>query len=219
MKFAQRPVRFLAGILAAALLAGCGVPSQRYASDKKQGVYFTVPYTWHEISGASISKRELLSTASGAADRAASVLWQEAFSPNSHYGPTDVLNLKAPTSPLVYVRVRTLLPDEVGVVSYNSLRNIIVPLTTWASGTDATAPLLDVLDDREIVQKIARGVRTIYSFTESGKSPQTINQTALVSDDRSTIYVLIVRCTTTCYNKSEKILNKISDSFTVRGTR
>ncbi|MEI8066383.1 MAG: hypothetical protein WCH42_03515 [Actinomycetes bacterium] len=219
MKIAKHPARLLAGILAALLVTGCGIPSQKYAADKKHGVYFTVPYKWHEISGASIGKRELLSTTTGAAERAASVLWQEAFSPNSHYGPTDVLNLKAPSSPLVYVRVRTLLPDEVGVVSYNSLRNIIVPLTTWASGADSTAPLLDVLDDREIIQKIARGVRTIYSFTEAGKSPQTINQTALVSDDRSTIYVLIVRCTTVCYNKNEKLLNKISDSFTVRGTR
>ncbi len=219
MKFAKPLLYVLAGIASATLLTSCGTPSQKYAADKKEGVYFTVPYTWHLISGTSIGERERQSTATGAADRAASVLWQEAFTPSSHYGAEEVLNLAAPTSPLVYVRVRSLLPDEVGVVSYNSLRNIIVPITTWASGTDSTAPLLDVLDDREVVQKIARGVRTTYSFTEKGKSAQTINQTALVSDDRSTIYVLIVRCTTACYNKNLTILNKIADSFTVRGTR
>ncbi len=219
MKFAKPLLYVLAGIASATLLTSCGTPSQKYAADKKEGVYFTVPYTWHLISSTSIGERERQSTATGAADRAASVLWQEAFTPSSHYGAEEVLNLAAPTSPLVYVRVRSLLPDEVGVVSYNSLRNIIVPITTWASGTDSTAPLLDVLDDREVVQKIARGVRTTYSFTEKGKSAQTINQTALVSDDRSTIYVLIVRCTTACYNKNLTILNKIADSFTVRGTR
>lgn len=219
MKIAHRFALLLPGLAAVAVLSGCGTPTQKYAADKKEGVYFTVPYSWHQITGASITKRELQSTATGAADRAASVLWQEAFTPSSEYGSSDVLNLKAPTKPLVYVRVRNLLPDEVGVVSYNSLRNIIVPLTTWASGTDATAPALNVLDDREIVQKIARGVRTVYRFAETGKPSQTINQTALVSDDRSTIYVLIVRCTTECYDKNQTVLNKISDSFTVRGTR
>lgn len=207
------------GLTLILLLAGCGTPSQKYAADKKEGVYFTVPYSWHQISGTVLGERERQSNATGAAERAASVLWQEAFSPSSRYGASEVLSLKAPSSPLVYVRVRSLLPDEVGVVSYNSLRNIIVPLTTWASGTDSTAPVLDVLDDREIVQKVARGVRTIFSFTESGKSPQTINQTALVSDDRSKIYVLIVRCATACFNKNQIVLNKISESFTVRGNR
>jgi len=219
VKIAKRVGLWLSGLVVISILSGCGTPSQKYAADKKEGVYFTVPYSWHQITGASINKRELQSTATGAVERAASVLWQEAFTPSSSFGSTDVLSLKAPTSPLVYVRVRNLLPDEVGVVSYNSLRNIIVPLTTWASGTDATAPTLNVLDDREIVQKIARGVRTIYSFSAKGKASQTINQTALVSDDRSTIYVLIVRCTTDCYNKNQAVLNRISDSFTVRGTR
>jgi hypothetical protein len=219
VKFAKSLITLIAGITVVTLLTSCGIPSQKYAADKKAGVYFTVPYSWHLISGSSIGNRERESSATGAADRAASVLWQEAFTPNSHYGAGEVLSLEAPTSPLVYVRVRSLLPDEVGVVSYNSLRNIILPITTWASGADSTAPLLDVLDDREVVQKIARGVRTTYSFTETGKSAQTINQTALVSDDRSTIYVLIVRCTTACYNKNLTALNKIADSFTVRGTR
>jgi hypothetical protein len=200
-------------------LSSCATPSQKYVVDKKDGVYLTVPFSWHLISNESINAREATSKNTGAADRLANVTFQQAFSPNAKYAAKDVLTLVAPIAPLVYVRVRNLLPDEINAASYNSLRNIIVPLTSWIDGSDATAPPFELLSDSEVVQKNARGVRTSYSFTEKKQPSQTIDQTTLISDDRSKIYVLIIRCTTICYNKSQKLLSKIANSFTVRGTR
>ncbi len=206
----------------AMVLSGCAQPSQKYAADKRDGVYFTVPRDWKLIPQSAISAREALSTATGAADRLAAVKWQEAYSPSTSITAKDVLSLATTKVPVVYVRVRSLLAEEINAVSYNSLRDIIVPLTTWASGTDATAPIFTVADDSEDVQKIARGVHTQFTFTNTvGKTStqQTIDQTALVSNDRSTIYVLIVRCSNTCFEKNRKVLTKISQSFTVRGTK
>ena len=200
-------------------LSSCAIPSQKYVVDKKDGVYLTVPFSWHLISNESLNAREATSKNTGAADRLANVTFQQAFSPMAKYGAKDVLTLVAPMAPLVYVRVRNLLPDEINAASYNSLRNIIVPLTSWIDGSDATAPPFELLGDSEVVQKNARGVRTSYSFTEKKQPSQTIDQTTLISDDRSKIYVLIIRCTTVCYNKSKKLLSKIANSFTVRGTR
>ncbi|MEI6649683.1 MAG: hypothetical protein WCO08_08615 [Actinomycetes bacterium] len=213
------PAVVLVAILA---LAGCAQPSQKYAADKKDGVYFTVPISWKLIPQKAISAREALSTATGAADRLAAVKWQEAYSPSAAITAKDVLSLATKNQPIVYVRVRSLLSDEINAVSYNSLRDIIVPLTTWAAGTDATAPAFTIGDDSEDVQKIARGVHTEFTFTTNvGKvsTSQTIDQTSLVANDRSTLYVLVVRCSASCFEKNRTVLTKISHSFTVRGTR
>jgi len=39
----------------------------------------------------------------------------------------------------------------------------------------------------------------------------------MVSNDHRTLYVLLIRASTTFYNKHEKELTKIADSLTVRG--
>ena len=161
---------------------------------------------------------ESKSSASGAAERLALVKWQQAFTFDKSVTPSRVFSLVAPKVPIAFVRVRELFPDEVNSVSYNSLRNIVEPITEWINSPTATTPTYNIVDDYEVVQKSARGVRTIYNFTTKGIS-QTIDQTALVSSDRHKIYVFVVRCTTTCYNKHIKIISRIADSFTVRGNR
>ena len=219
MKFRRILLFSLTMVLGIGTLSGCASPSQKYVADKKDGVYLAVPFSWHLISNETLNAREATSKNTGAADRLANVTFQQAYSPNAKYRAKDVLTLVAPTSPLVYIRVRNLLPDEINAVSYNSLRNIIVPLTSWIDGSDTTAPPFELLKDVEVVQKSARGVRTSYSFTQKKQVSQTIDQTSLISDDRSKIYVLIIRCTTICFNKNRYQLSKISTSFTVRGTR
>lgn len=219
MKFRAILPFSLTMVLGIGTLSGCATPSQKYAADKKDGVYLTVPFSWHLISNETLNAREATSKNTGAADRLANVTFQQAYSPSAKYRAKDVLTLVAPVSPLVYVRVRNLLPDEINAASYNSLRNIIVPLTSWIDGSDTTAPPFELLNDVEVVQRNARGVRSSYSFTEKKQPSQTIDQTTLISDDRSKIYVLIIRCTTTCFNKNRQLLSKISNSFTVRGAR
>jgi hypothetical protein len=197
------------------LLSGCST-SQLYAKDKKDGVYFTVPSAWHKITNAQLNNRESKSTATGAAERLALVSWQEAYSKNGEATPIEVFSLKSPKSPLVYVRVRNLSIDEIQSVSYNSLRDIIVPLTTWIQKGNESANFL-LQNDVEAVQKAARGVHTIFSFVGSDGIDQTINQSAYISTDHSKLYVLLVRAKTKDYLASEKELNKIADSFTIRG--
>jgi hypothetical protein len=204
-------------IMASLALTSCST-SQMYAKDKKDGVYFTVPNGWHVISQSALNSREAMSTATGAAARLAQVTWQEAYSKDGEAKAADVFSLSAPKSPLVYVRVRDLSVDEMQSVSYNSLRDIIVPLTSWIN-KGSVGNNFTLTDDFEAVQKIARGVHTIYAFSGSDGVNQTINQTALVSNDRTKLYVLLVRAKTSDFSKDEKELTKIADSFTVLGAK
>lgn len=212
-------LRGLGGIVVLALiLTSCGQPTQKYGASKSEGVYFTVPVAWHEISMSALDAYEAKSTAAGAAEKLTFVKWQQAYSPDRTIGPKQTFSLAPTNSPLAFVRVRELFPDEINAVSYNTLRDIVQPVTEWVNNPTASTPIYNIIDDHEVVQKGGRGVRTIYNFIDSGVS-QTIDQTALMSPDHAQIYVFVVRCTTICYNKNIKEISRIADSFTVRGPK
>lgn len=205
-------------VVLALVLTGCGEPTQKYGASKSEGVYFTVPVTWHRITMSALNALEAKSTATGASEKLAYVRWQEAYSPDEKIGAKQTFSLTPTNSPLAFVRVRDLFPDEVNAVSYNTLRDIVQPVTEWVNNPTSTTPVYNIIDDHEVIQKGGRGVRTIYNFIDSGVS-QTIDQTALMSLDHAKIYVFVVRCTTVCYNKNIKEISRIADSFTVRGPR
>ncbi|MFY8254450.1 MAG: lipoprotein [Candidatus Planktophila sp.] len=214
----RRPVIALLGIALVLGLTGCGESSKLYPSSKSEGVFFSVPTNWKALSTASLNKYEKESTEPEGAARQALVKWQIAYTTNKKLKAAEVFNLTAPTKPLAFARVRDLENSEINSVSYNTLRDVIVPVTQIIEGDDPSAPDFQILVDQEVVQKGARGVQTVYSFSIDGKE-QTINQTSLMSNDRTTMYIFVVRCTTECYNKNKKKIEEIVSSFTVEGAR
>lgn len=205
-------------VVLALALTSCSHPTQKYGASKSEGVYFTVPATWHEITMEALNSQETKSTAVGATEKLTLVKWQEAYSPDRKIGAKETFSLTPTNSPLAFVRVRDLFPEEINAVSYNTLRDIVQPVTEWVSNPSASTPVYNIIDDHEVIQKGGRGVRTIYNFIESGVS-QTVDQTALMSLDHAKIYVFVVRCTTVCYNRNIKEISRIADSFTVRGAK
>ncbi|CAN2225258.1 hypothetical protein MCETOYE15_01322 [Candidatus Nanopelagicaceae bacterium] len=215
----MRSGRILALCMALTLaLTGCGENSKIYAASKAEGVFFSVPKNWHGLSYAALNKYEKGSEKDKADSRQALVKWQVAYSTDSKIKVSQVFSLKAVKSPLVFVRVRDLTGSEINDFSYNSLRNVIVPITQLSDGVDLGVPDFKILEDGEVVEKGARGIQTIYSFSIDG-TEQTFNQTVLMSNDRTTLYILMVRCETKCYTKNKKVMEEIVKSYTVRGAK
>ncbi len=214
----KRPVIALLGIALVLGLTGCGESSKLYPASKSEGVFFSVPTNWKALSTASLNKYEKESTEPEGAARQALVKWQIAYTTNKKLKAAEVFNLTAPTKPLAFARVRDLESSEINSVSYNTLRDVIVPVTQIIEGDDPSAPDFQILVDQEVVQKGARGVQTVYSFSIDGKE-QTINQISLMANDRTKLYIFVVRCTTECYNKNKKKIEEIVSSFTVEGAR
>ena len=215
----MRSPRILGLFITCALaLTACGESSQIYPASKENGVYFAVPKKWNSLSYAALSKYEKSSANKQNNSRESLVRWQVAYSLDPKVKVSSVFTLKPPSSPLIFARVRDLTSEETNNFSYNSLRDVIVPITQLANGTDLGVNDFEILSDREVVEKGARGVQIIYRFTLQGDQ-QTFNQTALMSNDRSTLYILIGRCTTTCYKKNKKVIEKIVSSFTVQGAK
>ena len=188
----RRPVIALLGIALVLGLTGCGESSKLYPASKSEGVFFSVPTNWKALSTASLNKYEKESTEPEGAARQALVKWQIAYTTNKKLKAAEVFNLTAPSKPLAFARVRDLESSEINSVSYNTLRDVIVPVTQIIEGDDPSAPDFQILVDQEVVQKGARGVQTVYSFSIDGKE-QTINQTSLMSNDRTTMYIFVVR--------------------------
>jgi hypothetical protein len=199
-------------------LTGCGESSKIYAASKTDGVFFSVPKNWHGLSNAALNKYEKKSADDESTSRQSLVRWQVAYSTDSKIKVSQVFSLKPVKSPLVFVRVRDLTGSEVNDFSYNSLRNVIVPITQLSEGADLGVPDFKILEDGEVVEKGARGIQTIYSFSIDG-TQQTFNQTVLMSNDRTTLYILMVRCVTTCYTKNKKVMEAIVKSYTVQGAK
>ena len=215
----MRSARILGLFITCALaLTACGESSKFYPASKENGVFFTVPKNWSSLSYAALSKYEKNSAGKQESSRESLVRWQIAFSLDPKVKVASVFTLKPPTSPLIFARVRDLTAEESNDFSYNSLRNLIVPVTQLAEGTDLGVADFEILNDREVVEKGARGVQTIYRFTLQGEQ-QTFNQTALMSHDRSIVYILIGRCTSSCYQKNQKAIEEIVSSFTVQGAK
>jgi len=215
MRLARLPLIAASSLLALGLTS-CAT-SQIYAGNKKVGTYFVLPKGWHLISYKLLNQKEAESTAAGAADKLSRVQWQEAYSTELGVTPADVFSLTTPKGAVAYLRVRALSNAELNSVSYNSLRDIVVPISQWATGSDKSAPVFSISDDYEIVDKGGRGVHTIYDFTGADHISQTVNQSAMVSNDHRTLYVLLIRSSTKFYTTHQKELTKIADSLTVRG--
>lgn len=146
------------------------------------------------------------------------VTYQAGYTTSKSVTPRDVFLLNATKEPVIFARIRDLFPEERNSISFNSLRNVILPVTSYLDGTKTNDRNFQLLDDQEITQKGAKGVRLIYSFDYNGVS-ETINQTALYSNDQNKVFLFIARCATECYKKNSKTIDEIVRSFTVRGVK
>lgn len=197
-------------------ISSCGKSDRKYVSFKDDGVFFTVPESWHEISNATLANFEAKSKDNGAAQRLAAVKFQIAFSPSSAITAKDVFSIAPKDAPIVFLRIRNLYPTEVNSVSLNSLRDIVLPLTSWIDGS-LTPPKFILIEDEDFNDKGAAGIKSVFTFAASEAKLETINQTVALSPDRTVLYVLIVRCSDTCYTQNQNSLDKITNSFTIRG--
>ncbi len=203
-------------LLCSLFLVGCSTPDSQFPHLSSDGVYFKVPKSWVEVSDRDLTNFESLNTDQGALDRLAVVRWQAAFAPKK-VAPSKVFSAAPGELPVAYVRVRDLYTNERDSVSLNTLRDAIFPITKWANDP-VSAHFTSILDE-EISFKGASGVHSRYSFSQGSDGLQVVDQSALLSPDRNTLYLLVVRCSQSCYQQNQKVMEAISASLVVRGAR
>jgi hypothetical protein len=219
------PIRSLAALSAAMIvgLAACGSPGYHYVKNSAEQLYFKVPSSWKKVNPAEL-ENEVSSTDPDSASRQVErdLRWFIAYDASDK---PEAGHIFAPTSdqPIAYANVQ-ILPESIrGGVSYDVLRDMILPVTDDAreNATQAGIPLegFELLRDEVLTPGKVHGVRVTYNYKILGGPLQTFDLTAYTTDDASRIYMLLVRCSAKCYQDRSGELGEIVESFTVKGAK
>ena len=203
----------LMGALATVGLSACGAPSYTYVADSAAKAYYKVPTQWHQISQKDLDAA--LKAAGGSADG----IWSTAFDADTAPSGSNFL---APSinKPFVFSEVGTLSPTVSNEISYNVLRDFMLPVTSTTREQDAASgfPLTNfkqLLDQTITAHAGVHGVRETFQYTFPGGVVDTFDEDVLTNADQTQVYFLVLHCTDTCYTQNENSINTVMSSFTV----
>jgi hypothetical protein len=203
----------LMGALATVGLSACGAPSYTYVADSAAKAYYKVPVGWHQIS------QQDLAAALKAAGGSSAGIWSTAFDASTAPSGSNFL---APSisKPFVFAEVGTLSSTVSNEISYNVLRDFMLPVTSTSREQDAASgfPLTNfksLRDQTVTAQQGVHGVRETFQYTFPGGVVDTFDEDVLTNADQTVVYFLMVHCTDSCYSQNQNNIDTVMSSFTV----
>jgi hypothetical protein len=212
---ARRGWRIAWFLVPAIAVTGCLAPQFTYVTDSSAKTYFKVPKQWHKISDSSLAaqlKNSGFSTGTA--------VWDVGYDAAGTPSATHVLN-DAATKPFALALVAPLSRIASNAMSYNLLRDIVLPVTAPRRQLAAKSgfPLrgFRLLSDSVVTPGNAvHGVRDIFTYTYPDGNTDTFDQLALTNSNNTMVYLLLVHCQSTCYSKDTNQIETVMTSFTVR---
>jgi hypothetical protein len=203
----------LMAVLATVGLSACGAPSYTYVADSAAKAYYKVPSDWHQIS------QKDLNAALSAAGGSGVGIWSTAFDASTAPSGSNFL-APAISKPFAFAEVGTLSSTVSAEISYNMLRDFMLPVTSDARTQDAASgfPLTDfksLRDETITATQGVHGVRETFQYTFPGGIVDTFDEDVLTNADQTVVYFLMVHCTDTCYSQNQDNINTVMSSFTV----
>jgi hypothetical protein len=218
--WSARMGRRLAGlwliVATAVVVAGCGAPEFTYISDVSAQTAFRVPYSWHKLSDSALASVITGGHSSGTPSGIWAVGYDAASTPSASHvlGPGD-------RQPFAFAMVLTPTASMRNAMSYDSLRDFFFPVTP-AARQNAMLQGFKLTHFRLLHDAVLtpghgiHGVRETFSYRYPDGSVDTFDQVALTNADDSQVYLLLVHCLATCYQRHQGEINTVMTSFTVR---
>jgi hypothetical protein len=208
----RRLWRVAALIIVGVAIAGCGAPSYHYVADSADNAYFKVPPSWHQVPPASLEAAEGAQSAEG------TYLWSVAF--DSAKTPSVQHIFTSTATPVAYSSVLSLSSAERNDLSFNSMRDLLLPVTS-AARKAAAADHEELsgfasLSDQVLTPDNDRGIREIFDY-DLGTTLETFDLTVLANSTTTKLYFLLVHCDATCFAADYKQISAVVGSFTVGG--
>jgi len=202
-------------LLLGVTVTGCGAPQYTYVANSSQSTYFKVPNGWHKIDGAALQKAmEAVLGSAGAG-------WQIAYEAGRAPSASDFLSFGA-DQPFVFAEVGTLTSTASQQLSYDSLRDFFLPVSSTArQGEPAGFPLTGFKQIRDQVLTPGRGVhgvRETFDYTLNNGPADTFDEIALTNAEDTVVYFMVLHCTTSCYSSDQTQINDVMSSFTIRSS-
>jgi hypothetical protein len=212
---AHRVAKGLVGVCALILgvtVTGCAAPQYTYVANSGASTYFKVPHGWHQINPGSLSEILIQETGSSAAG------WTVAYEGGGKPTARDFLNFDT-SQPFVFAEIGTLNSSASQGLSYNVLRDFFLPVTSTTRQQEPQGyPLTNFKQIRDQVLTSGQGVhgvRETFDYTYTGIT-DTFDEVALTNADSTEVYLLVLHCTSSCYDTEQTQINDVMSSFTVR---
>jgi hypothetical protein len=214
---AHRVAKGLVGgcaVLLGVTVSGCGAPQYTYVANSSESTYFKVPNGWHQIGASALDKElqaELGSSAAG---------WQVAYEAGTQPTAKDFLSF-GNRSPFVFAEIGTLTSTASQELSYDSLRDFFLPVTSTARQSEPSDfPLTNFKQIRDQVLTPGlgvHGVRETFDYTY-GDQTDTFDEIALTNAEQTVVYFIVLHCTTSCYSNDQTQIDDVMSSFTIRSS-
>jgi hypothetical protein len=213
--------RVLAGLgltVIGAMVAACGAPQFTYVANSDSQTYFKIPNGWHKMSDTAMAH------ALGGNNSATipNGVWSVGYDGSTMPSATHILGASA-TQPFVLALVERLSAAASNEMSYNTLRDVFLPVTAVdrqsavRRGFQLTG--FHLLQDSVLTPGLGvHGVRDIFNYTFPNGSTDTFDQIAFTNANATKLYLLVLHCTASCYQKHASEIDTVMSSFTVRSS-
>jgi hypothetical protein len=215
---AHRVAKGLVGgcaLLLGVTVTGCGAPQYTYVANSSESTYFKVPNGWHKIGANAL--QQAMAQVLGSAGSG----WQVAYEAGKDPSAEDFLGFGS-NQPFVFAEIGTLSSAESQELSYDSLKDFFLPVTSAARSDVPTGfPLTDFkqIRDEELTPGLGvHGVRETFDYTLKGGPTDTFDEIALTNAEQTVVYFIMLHCTTSCYSNDQAEINDVMSSFTIRSS-
>lgn len=211
--------RVLAGLwltVMVVMVAACGAPQFTYVSNSSAHAYFKVPAGWRKLSDSELAS----ALRGGSGSKTPTGVWSVGYDGSNSPSASHVFGSGVP-QPFAFALVEPLNSTASAGMSYNELRDIFLPVTSATRATAAKSgfPLtgfhllrIDILTQGQGVH----GVRVTFDYTFPDGSTDTFDQVAFTNADDTEIYLLVLHCLASCYQRNHGEIDTVMKSFTVR---
>jgi len=194
-------------------VAGCFAPDFTYVADSSDNAYFKVPPSWHEVSPSSLEAVQGQSGSQG------TYLWSRAYDDSATPSVKHVFS--ASPRPVVYASVLGLSSSQRDAVSFNSMRDLLLPVTSAARNAASAAHIglagfASLADEVITDRNHDRGIREIFDYN-LGTTPETFDLTVMANSTTTKLYFLLVHCSATSFVANYPEIEKVVGSFTLGG--
>jgi hypothetical protein len=172
-----------------------------------------VPPSWRQVDQSTLQAAE------GPSSQEGSYLWSRAYDDSAKPSINNVFS--SSETPVAYASVLGLSAAERNGVSFNSMRDLLLPVTSTArSAASAAHEQLSgfaSLSDQVITDNHNdRGIREIFDY-DLGTTLETFDLTVLANSATTKLYFLLVHCSATCFAGDYSQIAAVVGSFTVGG--
>jgi hypothetical protein len=201
-------------IIVGLLVTGCVAPQYTYVTDSADSAYFKVPPSWGQVN------QNTLQNAEGQASQEGTYLWSRAYDDTAKPSINNVFS--SSDHPVAYASVLGLSAAQRSDVSFNSMRDLLLPVTSTARSAAAAnhaqlSGFVSLADQVVTDSHHDRGIREIFDY-DLGTTLETFDLTVLTNSTTTKLYFLLVHCSAKCFADDYKQIATVAGSFAVGGS-